>query len=157
MMLQRKRYYVLWVCVCIAICSQSGSTVFFYIISLSHYLIIGTILEKKIEHKICFSSFSINFVWNFLFIIRPEWSTIINVFWFSCRVPVIVVRFLWSLTSLDRLLQNTQMLNFVKNPLCRSRVFFHEDRRTERQTDIKKLIFAFLIFLQTRLTLKTLN
>jgi hypothetical protein len=67
----RMRHIIVW--------GLSGPTIFF------HILTNVTILEKKmfIEHKMCFVNFST----------RNERNTIKNVYWFSCEVFVILVRF----------------------------------------------------------------
>jgi len=63
-----------------------------YSISL-HYVINGTIFEKKIiEHK-CFFNFSAKLPETFLILRRIQRHMIINVYRPSCKVPVIIVRF----------------------------------------------------------------
>ena len=73
----------------IVVCGLSGSTIFF------HFLINGTILEKKVaEHKMCIVIFSTPFLSETSFMPRRnERDTIKNVYWFSCEVPLIPVRF----------------------------------------------------------------
>ena len=60
-----------------------------------HYLINGTIFEKKVTgHKMMSFDFLYNFLSEtFLILRRNERDTIKNVCWASCHLPVIVVRF----------------------------------------------------------------
>jgi hypothetical protein len=37
-----------------------------------------------------------------------------NVYWCSCKVPVILVRFCWNLQFVDKFSKNTQIQNFMK-------------------------------------------
>ena len=72
---------------------------------------------------------------------RTERDLIRSVNWFSCTVPVILVRFSWKLNFLDRNSKNTQISNFLKfRPLGAE--LFHADGRT----DVMKLIIAFRNF-----------
>jgi hypothetical protein len=52
----------------------------------------------------------------FLIIGRIERDTIRSVYWSSCKVPFILVRFQWNLNFVKRFSKNTQIVNFMK--LC---------------------------------------
>jgi len=55
-----------------------------------HYLISGTIFEKKVnEHKICVLIFSTNLSETFLILGGNERHMIKNVYWSSCKVSVL--------------------------------------------------------------------
>ena len=61
-----------------------------------------------------------------------------NVYWYSCKVPFILVRFL------DRLSKNPQISNFMK--ICQVGAEFVPCGRTDGRTDMTKLIVAFRNF-----------
>ena len=64
-----------------------------------------------------------------------------NVYWSSCKVPVITVRFSCNLAFLDSFWRNAQISNFMKiRPVGAE--LFHADRRT----DVTKIIVAFRNF-----------
>ena len=67
---------------------------------------------------------------------------IVNVYWCSCKVPVILVTFEWNLNSLSRFSKSTQIPNFVKIPHWESSC----SMRTDRLTDMAELIAAFRNF-----------
>jgi hypothetical protein len=50
----------------------------------------------------------------FLIVRRIEWDVIININWASCKLLVILVRFKWNLTYLNKFFYNTQISNFMK-------------------------------------------
>ena len=58
-----------------------------------HYFIKGTIFGKIIEHKMCVLIFSTILSETFLIVRRIERDVIQNVYWPSCTVLVIRIRF----------------------------------------------------------------
>jgi len=77
----------------IVICGLSGSTIFF-----PHYFVRGTIFEKQLLDMKCVFLYSLQFLSEKCLIIRSiQRDMTKNVFWFSCKVTVIFVRFLMKL------------------------------------------------------------
>jgi hypothetical protein len=75
-----------------------------------------------------------------------------NVYWYSCKVPFIIVRFWCNLNFLSRFSKNSQIPNFMKiRPVGAE--LFHADRRT----DMTKLIVAFRNFAQAARKMKEAN
>jgi hypothetical protein len=92
-------------------------------------------------YKMCVLIFSAKISETFLILWRTERDMVKNVYRSLCTVPLILVRFQWNTKFLDRLLKNTQILNFMKILLVRA-VLFCVDRRT----DMTKLTAAFRNF-----------
>jgi hypothetical protein len=80
----------------------------------------------------------------FFILRRNERHMMKNAYWCSCKVPVILFRFYWSLNFLHPYSKNTQISNFMKiRPVGVE--LFHADRRT----DMTKVIVAFRSFANT--------
>jgi len=69
-----------------------------------------------------------DFLYNFCLKRRSERDVIQNVYWSSCKLPVILVRFWCYLSSL--FLNNTQISNFMKIRRVWAELFY-ADRRTD--------------------------
>ena len=73
----------------------------------------------------------------FITLRRTERDVIKNVYWSSCKVAGILVRFSWNLKLLDRFSKSVQISNFIKLRPTGTKLF-HADGRA----DVAKLIVA---------------
>ena len=123
----------------IVICGPPRCTVFFHIISWTSRF------PKKKSYGIqnaCFD-FLYNFVWNLSYC-KKNWATYDkNVYWSSCKVPFILVRFSTKLEFFDRFSKNLEISIFTKNRPVEAELF-----HVDGQTDMKKLIVAFRSFVK---------
>jgi len=88
-----------------------------------HYLVNDAILEKVTEHNF-FLFYSLELLFEtFVILRRNERDVTINVYWSSCKVPVILVRFHRSLKFLNRFSKNNQITNFKKINLVGAELF----------------------------------
>jgi hypothetical protein len=142
------KYYILWVCVCslsypaytahapyyIVICGLSGCTVFFHIF---HKL--RDLRENVFEHKTCVLIFSTNLSKTLHILRRIQWHTIIHVHRSSCKVPLLLSDFN------DTWIFSTDFQSIVKYQISWKSVQWEPScsMRTDRQTDLTKLIVAF--------------
>jgi hypothetical protein len=122
----------------IDICGLPDSRALFHIISQTARF------SKKLLHiKVCFIFIHI-ICPTFLILKRNERDMIKNLYWSSCKLHVILVRFEWNFNFLDRFSKNTQISNLVQIRPVRAELF-HADGRTDRQTWWSQLsLFAIL-------------
>jgi hypothetical protein len=117
----------------IVICRVSGSTIFFHTISQT-----AQFSEKKfIENKMCILIFPTTFVRNTSHFTR-ELYIVINVHRSSCKVPVILARFQWSLDFLDRFSKSFKISNLMKILQWESSCCVRTDRHDEANSRFSK-------------------
>jgi len=83
------------------------------------------------------SVFSTKFVETFFILSRTERDTIKNVYWSSCNVPIILVRFYWTWnfsTYFRKIPYQISWKPVQREPICST--------HTEGRTDVMKLIVA---------------
>ena len=107
-----------------------------------HHLINGMILKKVIKHKMRVLIFSTTLSDTFVTLNRIERVIIEHLYWSSCQVPNIPVRFQWNLNFLYSFKKNTQISNFKKIRPSGAKLL-HADSWTVGMTDLTKLMFAF--------------
>ena len=144
------KYYIFWVHVCslrypsmqceYVILSSVACPFLQYFSTLSHIRHDFRGEKRYWKQNVCFDAFfSVQVLSETFFILRRiERHVTINVYWFSCEVPVILFRFEWNPIFLYRFSKNNQILNFMKiHPMGAE--LFHAGG----QTDMTKLIVTF--------------
>jgi hypothetical protein len=108
-----------------------------------HYLINGKIFVKSHWTQKCVFWLSLQHLTEtFLILRRTELNWIQNVYRYSCKVPFIVIRFKW---------KSNFLADFRKIPQYQMSLKFAQwkhscSMRTDRRTDMTKLIVTFLNF-----------
>jgi hypothetical protein len=134
-------------CVFVALCIQPAMRMRCHLWPLwlysifPRYLINGTIFEKKLLNIKCVFWYSVQLLSETFLILRRTERDIKNLSSFSCKVPVILVRFEWNLNFLYRLSKNIQIPNFIK-----IRAMWAELFHVEGRTHTAKLTAAFRNF-----------
>ena len=114
------------------ICVLSGSTIFFF--STSPHKRYDCRRKKVIENKYMCFVFFYGFYETFRIPKRTERDMIANVYWSSCEVPVILVRFYWNLNFLNRFSENTHVSNLMKNRPMEAELL-HLDEQLDRHDE----------------------
>jgi len=92
-------------------------------------------LSKVNEIKMCIVIISVTFVWDIFFVLRRiQRDRQKNAYWSSCKLHVILVRFLWKLNFPNRCSKYIQISNLMK--ICSLGAdLFHAVGRPNRQTE----------------------
>jgi len=129
--------YCVCVCVCVALVMRHATRMRHIVMcglprsagTFPHYLVNDTIFEKKktkkkktTEHKMCSLISSTAFSEIFLIIRRSQWDVTKNVYWSSCKVPVILVRFFMKLKFYRQFLGKYSNIKFHENSSSGSQV-----------------------------------
>ena len=145
------KYYIFWVCVCslwypawnahapLLYCHMWWPVRLYN--NFPHYLIKWHDFRKKNLPSIKCVLFSPKLLFETFLILKIIQRDTINVYWFSCEVPVILVRLKWNLNFLEIFAKNTQISNFMK--ILRVKAELLHANRPEGQTDKTKLRVAF--------------
>jgi hypothetical protein len=106
--------------------------------SFSHYPLKGMILGKKVtKHKMCVLIFSTTLPETFLIVRRIQRDILVNILRSSCKLPVILVRFLMKFEFSRQIFEKYLNIKFPENPSSESRDIpcGRTDTQTDRPTD----------------------
>ena len=123
----------------IFICSLPARQHFFRLISEKHAF------RRNKKYKVRVLIFQQIFPEKFVILRRTERDMIKNIYWHSCNVSIILLRFEWNVNFFSTYFRKPQKSNFTKNHPVGAELI-HADRRTDGRTDMTKLIVAFRNF-----------
>jgi hypothetical protein len=98
--------------------------------------------KTVMEHKICVLIICTILSETFLVVRRTDRDIIKNVYWSSCKVPVVIVRFERNLKFINRFSKNTEMSNFLKISPSGTELLFAEGQ-TDRHDVVNSRILQF--------------
>jgi hypothetical protein len=131
-------YYTIQVCVIVVLDIQHAMSMGLFVMCpallyehFPHFQINGTYYGKKSLNIKCVFWFSLHFLSEIFLIQRRTERDIINIYWSSCKIPVILVGFEWQFSYLDRFSKNTQIPNYLTIRLVEAELS-HADGRRDR-------------------------
>jgi hypothetical protein len=138
-----------WMCVCAcsiayAICNSCASYRYLWPVwllqILRHYLINDSIFGKK---GMCVLIFSTNLFKTFLITRKIQRDIVINMKMFSCKLPVILVRFYWNLNFLDIFPNIFRYKVSLKSVQWESSCFEHTNGQPDRRDEANRRFWHF--------------
>ena len=139
------KYYIWWVCVCslnYSACNAHAPYCLMWPAPLCnifpHFLINGTIFPpKKLLSPKCVFSFRLQFSPQiFLILWRTVWDMMKNIYWSSCTVPFVLVRYILKTEFSRKIFEKNSNIKFHENSSSKGRVV--PCSRKGRQTDRHK-------------------
>ena len=136
------KYYIFWLCACrlrYTMCSAHTPYCHLWSACICNifppYLINGTsFLKKQLLNRKCVLCFFSKFCVKYVILRRAERDMIKTVYWSSCEISIIVIRFQWNLNFLGVFSINTQTSNFTNFHSLGANLF-HVEMRTDRHDE----------------------